>query len=1093
MPGSLSLQFSVDWPPSLLGWLGWFGMLVLIGAGAYYWRSAPHKGPQGMRGWLLILLLALAPLTALFLGLRLPGSSTAALAPDALAEPGKPPLMMFLVAVPWVLAGGFIGPLAAVGVALVSGLCLALFDTHSLFTPLEVAGMALLFAGMVRQRYRTPFYRLLRHPLAASLLLSILYAPVFVLSAFFATNGSLAVRMDYALTQTWMLMLARAGELLIAGFAAEILAQIWPRAWGGQGALVPSPSETSLQLRFFYVTAPLVLVLVLVLTVGDWVVAGNAARQMVRERLTSTASVAAESLPYFLETGQNLILNQASVDLLDLSGEGLDAELARRLRAVPYFRQLVLLDAGSKVLGGYPSRDLDALHLTLEEKTGLQLAFKGAMIQTYTVPPLPGETTAQISFLAVVKNKEGKPGAVLLGRTDLSANPFTQSAIQALKSMSELGGEGMILDESGRILYHPLPAQIMQSYTGSLPVDTDFFDDTSRTGTRLLVHYHKVIGRPWLVVLTMPAQKAQQLALDIAIPLLFLLLAIGGTAIVALRLGLRTVTASLKTMAEEASHIAQGKFDRPLVVPPGVDEVGRLGMAFERMRLSLKARMDELSRLLMVSQGVASNLEMEQAALPVLKAAVGGGAALARLVLIKEVAFETGQHPAIAFGYGPAANAYAFLDDQLFEMMRHQELVSVPNTSRVRMLTFPPGAPTLGAVLALALRHENNYYGVLWVGYDQPTTFSEEEVRFLTTLAGEAALAASNARLYTSSEVGRQRLEAVLDSTPEPVLVIDELDRLLLLNPAAVQVPGLIASAMPGRPINEVVAQAQLLELIRSPLEEKMTSREISLPNGRVYYATISPVLTENRPVGRICMLRDITHYKELDALKSDFVSTVSHDLRSPLTLIRGYTTMLQMVGELNDQQKSYVRKIITGVENITRLVNNLLDLGRIETGIGLQIEALSLVDVVERVVNGLQPQASQKNIQIMMFLDKIQNLTVPADPALLEQAVFNLLENAIKYTSLGGQVKIAGQLKPASVILEFHDSGIGIAPIDLPHLFEKFYRSGRREVYQLRGTGLGLAIVKSIAERHGGKVWVDSQLGKGSTFYLEIPLQQPA
>ncbi|NMB87052.1 MAG: PAS domain S-box protein, partial [Chloroflexi bacterium] len=356
---------------------------------------------------------------------------------------------------------------------------------------------------------------------------------------------------------------------------------------------------------------------------------------------------------------------------------------------------------------------------------------------------------------------------------------------------------------------------------------------------------------------------------------------------------------------------------------------------------------------------------------------------------------------------------------------------------------------------------------------------------------------ASNARLYATAEIGRQRIQAVLDSTPEPVLVIDQQNWLLLLNPATLQVPGLISSSTPGRPIREVIAHRELLDFILQPNAESLSSREIIMSNGRIYYASVAPVEAENQPVGKICILRDITYYKELDSMKSDFVATVSHDLRSPLTLMRGYATMLQMVGELNAQQKSYVRKIINGVENMARLVNNLLDLGRIESGISLQLEKVLAQEVAVHVVNSLQPQATQKNIQLLYECEskeqeqQLQSLSIDADSALLEHAIYNLVENAIKYTGVGGQVCVNMQAKPTSVIYVVKDNGIGIAPLDLPHMFEKFYRSGRREAYQQRGTGLGLAIVKSIAERHGGKVWVDSRLGKGSTFFLEIPLQQ--
>jgi PAS domain S-box-containing protein len=475
-----------------------------------------------------------------------------------------------------------------------------------------------------------------------------------------------------------------------------------------------------------------------------------------------------------------------------------------------------------------------------------------------------------------------------------------------------------------------------------------------------------------------------------------------------------------------------------------------------------------------------------------LKAALGDEACAARLVLVHDVTLDSNDTGPVTFGLGPADPLYAPFDSQLFDLVRQQDTLNLPNIARTRRLQFAQGDPHPGALLAMAVRQESRYYGVLWVAYERPRNFSEEEIRFLSTLSGEAALAATSARLYASAEVGRQRLEAVLASTPDPVLVIDEQARLLLLNPAAVQVPGLILSAIEGRSIQEVAAQQELIDLLTVPSTDLISSREISLANGRIYYASVSPVMAEGRPMGKVCILRDITHFKELEQLKSDFVATVSHDLRSPLTLMRGYATMLQMVGDLNDQQKGYVRKIVTGVENMSRLVSNLLDLGRIEAGIGLQIESISVCEISDEVINSLQLQAVQKDIRLTQdVIGSSKNYVIQADRALIQQAMVNLIENAIKYTPVSGQVKVRLDTRPGTVLLEVHDTGIGIAPLDLPHLFEKFYRSGRREAYQQRGTGLGLAIVKSIAERHGGSVWVDSQLGKGSVFFMEVPCIQ--
>jgi signal transduction histidine kinase len=240
-----------------------------------------------------------------------------------------------------------------------------------------------------------------------------------------------------------------------------------------------------------------------------------------------------------------------------------------------------------------------------------------------------------------------------------------------------------------------------------------------------------------------------------------------------------------------------------------------------------------------------------------------------------------------------------------------------------------------------------------------------------------------------------------------------------------------------------------------------------------------------------VCILRDVTHFKELDIMKSEFVATVSHDLRSPLTLMRGYASMLPMVGELNEQQQSYAHKIISSVESMTQLVNNLLDLGRIEVGVGLELGDVAVLDILERVAGSLQQQAVLKKITLDLALPRDMPHAVQADAALLYQAVYNLVENAIKYTSEGGRVTVEAHPASGALIFKVSDTGIGIPAQDMQRLFEKFFRGSQREARAQHGSGLGLAIVQSIAERHGGRVWVESQPGKGSTFFLQIPLAQ--
>jgi PAS domain S-box-containing protein len=868
-------------------------------------------------------------------------------------------------------------------------------------------------------------------------------------------------------------------------------------------ALYPSPMERSLPLRFLYNMAPLALILLLTLLVGNWFVAGRAARQMLESRMADSASLAAEIIPFFLESGHSL-LQQMAEDPNWLSGTP-EQDMIRLQQAritVPFFNRMYLLNAIGELVAVYPENSPE---LSFDEENGIDLGLLGVPVQNYPIPPTTTNENPVVSFIAAIPEQQtGHIKGILIGHADITLNPFTRPILSNLYSMNEFDGDGLLLDNENRVMFHtdqiylgevqPLPEGLAQ--TGLQPntqQTAQFFDDRSPDGTRRLVYYQPAVGQPWSVILTVPAREAQQLALNIASPMLVMILVVFFLAATVLLLGLRFVTRSLENLAREADRIASGQLDHPLISTSD-DEVGRLSRAFEQMRVRLQTRMDELNLLLTVSQGVASSLEISEALKPVLDSALTTGADAARIVLteaaLPEVQDNTPQPT--RYGSGSGSQTFRVLDDQILSLIRQQERLVINNLNRVRLIQFPAGAPRPEALLAMALKHENANFGVLWLAYSRPHSFSEDELRFIATLTSQTALAIANTRSFLNAEIGRQRLASILASTPDPVLVTDHQNRLLLANPAAWQILHLRGEANLGQPIDRLIFQPELVNLLKSTSSEKQ-STEFTISGTQTYLATASPVLAGGRQVGRICVMRDITHFKELDALKSEFVATVSHDLRSPLTLVRGYATMMEMVGELNEQQSGYVAKIIQGVESMARLVTDLLDLGRIEAGIDLQLEFVDVNDIVEGCVNSIQPQAYQKQIKLETRMDEAGIPPVQADSALLNQALHNLIENAIKYTDSGGKVQVKIRLNPETVSFEVSDTGIGIAPVDQPRLFEKFYRGAQRDTRRRQGTGLGLAIVKSIAERHKGRVWVESQLGKGSTFGFEIPLRQPS
>ena len=1077
--------------PTPVGWVVWLCLLGVLIYSLYHWRTL-QLAWKGSSWGIFIVLLALTPLTSLFIGLRFPNGS-------ALPSPGVPSTLspgsalMIFSAIPWMLAGGLLGPIGAATVGLLSGALRGAWDSFQFFTALEYALLGVLFSVNVRQNFRTMSYRVLRQPFVSALVLIPLHTILYIIGTFLSIKADIPpeARLDFALTSSWVATLSFAGEVMIAGLVAQIIVLAFPAAWGSKGPLQPSPMEKSLEIRFLIGTGTFISLLLLTLLIGDWVVAGRAARQMLEKRLSSTAESAAQTVPFFLETGQNLAVQLASEPrLLEATDPELSSIIGQRIQVVPYFDQLFVVDTQTAgLLAGYPESERKSFALYPEERTGLTLASSGVLTQIYSIPPLQADGLAHTSFMVAILDGSGQARRVLIGRTTLETNPLTQPLITSLRSIKDLHGTGILLDENGRIIYHYSESgQAPASIDVEPGVDARFFNDTASDGTRQLVYYQPVLGQPWAVVFTIPAQQAQQLALNIAMPLSIMIILLALLALISLRVGLRVVTRSLQTLAVEADRIAQGKLDHPLQVED-VDEVGQLRRAFEQMRVSLQSRLEELNRLLHVSQRVASSLEMQDAVQPVLEAIQSIGASSVRVVLSPSILPDTPVELPSRFASSPVGDTYAHLDDQILVLAQKQEQTVIPNMTRTREFVLDLTQTQPQALLAVALRHENRYYGVVWAGFDQPHAFTESDIRFVTTLAGQAALAVANARLFLNVEAARRQLEAILNSTPDPVLVTDSRNRLLLANLAANQALGTLAN-QGEHSTEKIVKQKALLDLILSSSREKQ-SAELVLPDGRTYFATASSVVVEGHSIGRVCILRDITHFKELDTMKSDFVATVSHDLRSPLTLMRGYATMLEMVGEINEQQKGYVRKIIIGVENMSRLVNNLLDLGRIEVGVGLQVENVYVLDILERVTSALQLQATQKNISLNVELPKDMPNVIQADQALLHQAVYNLVENALKYTPEGGSVTINANTMDNSLLFSIADTGIGISPDDLPRLFEKFYRGSQREARVQHGTGLGLAIVRSIAERHGGKIWVDSKLGKGSMFYLQIPLVQ--
>jgi PAS domain S-box-containing protein len=403
----------------------------------------------------------------------------------------------------------------------------------------------------------------------------------------------------------------------------------------------------------------------------------------------------------------------------------------------------------------------------------------------------------------------------------------------------------------------------------------------------------------------------------------------------------------------------------------------------------------------------------------------------------------------------------------------------------------------LRAVLAVPVRRGVEVSGALLFARRPPGTYDGEDVQIATLVAAGLGSALESSRVYQALADERSTLAAVLGSTSDAVVMVNEDGIVLLANPAVGPMLGLVPDAMVGRPLTHVPGHESLRRLF-----EQNPGRTVELPlsDGRTAQASLVAVVTPyGEPVGVAAVLRDITLLKNLERMKNEFVNTVSHDLKNPISVIDGTAQLLLMAGPKDEKSRDRVQRISTEAQYMAALVNDLLDLGKIEAGLDPPKERCDMVRLVKEAVVTTAPQAEDTGIAL--GLEVPAEAWVSAAPARLKQALLNLVGNAVKYTPAGGRVTVSvlaegGAAQPsadATVTVRVADTGIGIPAHHLPHVFEKFYRVRDASTKGIPGTGLGLAITKSIVESHDGRIRVESAEGVGSVFVVDLPAHPPA
>jgi PAS domain S-box-containing protein len=416
-----------------------------------------------------------------------------------------------------------------------------------------------------------------------------------------------------------------------------------------------------------------------------------------------------------------------------------------------------------------------------------------------------------------------------------------------------------------------------------------------------------------------------------------------------------------------------------------------------------------------------------------------------------------------------------------------------------RWLAFPDSDSTTRSALSLPFFWNGAVLAVLTFTHSEPDHFTDYHLRLFSIIVNQATGAIRNAQLFAHLLEQRQQMEAILRAIPDLLLVLDQSGVIMLANDAAAALVG--TAELPNRgeglSILDYVADDDMFSFVHGMLDNVPTPgnswsfQSRSEKHRRDYLVTVSPWAQSADATGYVIMLRDITTLRDLNRFKDEMLQMASHDLRSPLALIVGYCSLIELDTPEDSPVREYLNVIERSIERMRGLLDDLLRVEQIRNSPLELHQPADYRELIKTVLADSTDGAQRKHHQLKtrVALDDLpERITLNA--MLIRESMDNLVSNAIKYTPEGGTITIQAYTEGKRVYFVVEDTGIGIAKEHLPRVFESFFRTRQSGTEGIEGRGLGLSLVKTIIERHGGEVWVDSELGQGSRFGFWLPIQ---
>jgi len=524
-----------------------------------------------------------------------------------------------------------------------------------------------------------------------------------------------------------------------------------------------------------------------------------------------------------------------------------------------------------------------------------------------------------------------------------------------------------------------------------------------------------------------------------------------------------------------------------------------------RITRAMTSRLDfpNLLRLILSS---AAELVGCRAGLIVLEEEIGFGQL--RTVTKYQIRAYYGFAPQSLAAFEPLLDVAPLLQGDYGETVAQFDTHTADLQARVRQVEAKLGF-TLGQVVGLPLLFEDELLGMIYL-FRTEYAFTQLDWQFLQGFADQAAVAVRNARLYHQLENERSRLATIVQNSAHGILILDAERRVLVINQALAAMLGVTLNTSLGKPSHEVLNLqdvqgddiSQMENFTDFPNHESLHCEgDLQRPGGSrlTVSVTYTPLYDdEGRLMNIIVNVHDITRFREEEEIKSTFTSIISHELKTPVALIKGYAQTLARPDAAWDAEtaRQSLEVIEEEADRLEALINNLLDVSRIQaSGLRLDYADVNLERLARKVAEAYRTQTTEHQIEV----DFPKELPpVWGDEERLRQVLTNLVSNAIKYSPQGGLIRIGGWLEQEKeaeekerVVLYIADQGIGIPAEDLAKIFDRFYRVDSTLRRSTAGAGLGLFLAKAIIEAHGGEIWVRSEPGKGTTFFMGLPLEQ--